>query len=276
MKEPDEQLRRARELLDSGQREQALQELSQLIEANPKNADAWFLRGLTYDEQEHLELALRDYEAALKIDTRFVDAHVNRGFVLDRMGEPKAALKDYEAAIALAPDHALAHRNRGAAWFHLGESERAVADHERSLELDPEDPLTYRNLGAMLLDLKRFDEALVILDRGLALDGNDAQALYYRGRARVNGPDAAGAEADFSAAASLLPKWPDSYFQRANARIRLGNIAGAFEDCGRVLELVPPGHALAEGATKMLKILQNARARQAAPEVKKKWWKLWK
>ncbi len=249
----EETYRRGLELLDQGQAAAAVEAFARVVELDPGHANAWFQKGLAHDALESLESALADYERALQIDPRCVDAIVNRGFIHDRRGRPEAAIHDYDLALSMAPAHAL-----------VGEPDKALADHRRSIELAPRDPVTHRNLGALLLSLDRFAEAIEALDAGLTQAPEGALALLYRGKARAKAQDSGGAEKDLTRVVNLEPAWPEAYFQRASARAQLGKVDDAIADCRKVLELAPT-EPMADGAARILAILEKARSRGRTP-----------
>lgn len=60
--------------------------------------------------------AIEDYTRAIKIDPKNAYAYYNRGISLDRKGDFDEAIKNFTIAISLEPNKADFHHNRGFAY----------------------------------------------------------------------------------------------------------------------------------------------------------------
>jgi tetratricopeptide (TPR) repeat protein len=83
---------------------EALDDLNDVIAADPENADALAFRASAYRYVDALELAMEDANRALQSDPENVAALLERGNIHQTSGEVAAARKDWIAAIQLAPD----------------------------------------------------------------------------------------------------------------------------------------------------------------------------
>ena len=113
--------------------------LNDRLERNPKDAEAWMLRGNFHDEStEDTGKALRDYSIAIALDPTYADAYVKRSSTHDERGEHQQALEDADEAIRLNPNIALAYVNRAAALAALGRHTEADSDvaHASKLGFD--------------------------------------------------------------------------------------------------------------------------------------------
>jgi len=113
-------------------------EFTAVIEADPTDAEAYFVRGNGYEDKDLYELALADYNEALRLDPEFVDALVNRGYTYDEMAEYRLAIADYDAALARDPEDGGAYFNRGVSYQNLGNQAKADADFARAKALGVE------------------------------------------------------------------------------------------------------------------------------------------
>ena len=101
----------AKKLVSSSHLKQAVDELTQLIDMDPKNSEALLLRGVAYQGLEEFERAVRDYEAVLAIDPRNVKGHYNLGMIFAyKLNDPVRALKHFDRFLSLQPDHDRAFR----------------------------------------------------------------------------------------------------------------------------------------------------------------------
>ncbi|MEW6528449.1 MAG: tetratricopeptide repeat protein [Candidatus Micrarchaeota archaeon] len=60
-----------------GNYDSAIQEYTKAIELNPKNADAYFNRGLCYEKQGKYDLAIQDYKKTIKLNPENLEAQNN-------------------------------------------------------------------------------------------------------------------------------------------------------------------------------------------------------
>jgi tetratricopeptide (TPR) repeat protein len=89
-----------------------------------------------------------------------------------------------------------------------GKYEQALADYADAVELVPELGAAYLNEGAAHIYRKDFQLAIAPLDRAIDLESPDLFAAYYnRAIARENTGDVAGAYDDFQKSLELKPGW---------------------------------------------------------------------
>ncbi len=74
---------------------------SRIIQRNPKNADAYFNRGLAHKNAGRTERALSDYEAAIELDPAHRKAYFDRANILYDLGHYGDALRAYVKALQL-------------------------------------------------------------------------------------------------------------------------------------------------------------------------------
>ncbi len=69
------ELSEVREMIEAGQREEAIQKLWKYVEANPEDADGFNLLGYGYRKNEQFDLSQKAYYRALNIDPEHRQAH---------------------------------------------------------------------------------------------------------------------------------------------------------------------------------------------------------
>src|SRR5262249_50503096 len=84
-------------------------------------------RGVEYDNKGELDRAIDDYTEAIRLDPRDADYFAARGIAWRAKGELDRAIADYTEAIRLDPKFARAFNNRGNLWRDKGEIDRAIA-----------------------------------------------------------------------------------------------------------------------------------------------------
>jgi peptidoglycan hydrolase-like protein with peptidoglycan-binding domain len=79
----------------------AIATYTRIIQRKPKNADAYFNRGLAYKNDGRVEQALSDYEAAIELDPAHRKAYFDRANILYDQGHYRDALRAYFNALKL-------------------------------------------------------------------------------------------------------------------------------------------------------------------------------
>jgi tetratricopeptide (TPR) repeat protein len=232
-------LARAREMVQSGRRDQAQALLAAILQADAANAGALHLSGVVAALQGAHRRAAELIAAAIHIDPANADAHADLGVVLKRLGEPEAALRCYEQAIARNPAHAEAHNNRGNSLRDLGRVEAALSSYQRAIAVNPRYAEAHHNLGAALFQQHRWAEALAHYDQAIALRPDYANCLCSRGLVRERLGQPAAALADYERAIAVDGGFVQALINRGNVLRELGQPDAAVASCDRALGLSP-------------------------------------
>ena len=116
--------------------------------------------------------------------------------------------------------------------FDEGYFEEAIWHYQESIKLENYKDEAWLNLASSYFEVKRYQDAIEIADR--LLSNNDSlyifDLLFIRGNCFQWMKEYNKAENDFSRAIDLIPIEPSAYFNRANAREKLNDAAGAESD----------------------------------------------
>ena len=82
---------------------QALERYSESIELNPVDANAYYNRGIVYEDLKDTVGALVDYDKAIELNPHFAQAYYNRACIEKASGYEAAAMRDLNAAIEANP-----------------------------------------------------------------------------------------------------------------------------------------------------------------------------
>ncbi len=181
----------------------AIADYTKAIELDPKYAKAYIWRGGAYNNQKNYDLALSDYNKAIELDPKYVNAYCSRGSSYEAQKNYDLALSDYNKAIELDPKHACAYTKRGIAYNRENKYDRAIADYTKAIELDPKYALAYYKRGNAYDDLKKYDLAIADFSKAIELDPNYADAYNNRGLAYKAIGKTTEANADFKTAEEL-------------------------------------------------------------------------
>ncbi|MEL6828726.1 MAG: tetratricopeptide repeat protein [Pseudomonadota bacterium] len=120
-----------------------------------------------------------------------------------------------------AKNRAATFVNRGVMRMRDGRYDEALSDYASAKRLKPDLAEAYLNEGAALIYQKRFEEAIAPIETSLELDVEEAFAAHYnRAIARENSGDVAGAYADFKRALELRPEWELAETQLSRFEVR--------------------------------------------------------
>ena len=101
----DEDLAQHRESIKFGSLPETIGELSMLLEMDPKNSEARFLRAIAYQKLEHYSKAVDDYNQLLKYEPNHSKSHYNVGMILAfKTHDKNEALKHFDRFITLNPE----------------------------------------------------------------------------------------------------------------------------------------------------------------------------
>jgi tetratricopeptide (TPR) repeat protein len=144
-------------------------------------------RARSYEALRRYSDALADLAHALALRPEDPDLLSIRARILAELGRHRDAVQDVRLVAELEPD------NDGLAWLRNHEAEDAIDD------------------GRYMLDMKDVQGAIGRLDLGLAIAGEDAELLYWRGRAHILAKHFDAALADFEASIRLEPRHIEAY-----------------------------------------------------------------
>ncbi len=136
-----------------------LEEVTVEIEKNPKDAMAFYNRGLINSDLKDYEAAIANFGLAITINPTFQEAYYARAGAYRYNGDIDKALEDYNKALQLNPNDFRVYFDRGSAYFHKGTLDKAIEDFTKVLSINPSMALAYYNRGQFYLILKEYDKA---------------------------------------------------------------------------------------------------------------------
>ena len=77
------------------------------------------------------------YDEAIRPDPQYEDAYYNRGIAYDNLGQYEWAIQDYDQAIRLNPDYWVTYDNRSSSYDALGQHQKAQSDKDKVCSLAP-------------------------------------------------------------------------------------------------------------------------------------------
>ncbi|NEO98107.1 MAG: tetratricopeptide repeat protein [Symploca sp. SIO2E9] len=156
-----ELLQKANSKREGDKHVEAVKLYDQVINLDPKLAEAHWGRCYSLNKQQQPEDAIASCNQALAINSSYAEALWSKGNSLDQQKRYSDAIMLYEQAIEIKPDFAEAWNNKGVSLYMLGSSRvpEAIEAYKQAITLQPDFADAWSNLGAALWDLRRYQEA---------------------------------------------------------------------------------------------------------------------
>jgi len=178
------------------------------VEFNPQLANAWYNKGVAFDDQDKYGEAITAYDNAIEINPRLAGAWYNKGLALGSQGKYNEAILAYNKAIEIDPKDAYIWYNKGMAFRLLGRTaeadetfaqakrkwnregmdlfihekySEAIKAYDMALELDPKYVNAWINKGTAFFKLGRYEEAIEAFNQVLKIDPQHADAWNRKG-----------------------------------------------------------------------------------------------
>ncbi|MCU1265795.1 MAG: hypothetical protein JWM21_2113 [Acidobacteria bacterium] len=177
-----EHLAAGRALLESGQTNEAIAELSLAVSLDPRLSAAHSLLGVAFERKGFADRAKESYEKAVKFEPEDAQSLNNLGFSLYQNGNYRAAVDRLKRAAKLAPGDERILNNLALALCRLGKFEEAYKHFARA----GGEVTGNINVATMLERLGRDDEAIKYYQAAYRIDPHSAIAsrrliaLYQR------------------------------------------------------------------------------------------------
>jgi len=224
---------------EKGDWDEAIAAFSQVLNIDPKQAIAFYDRGMAKSNKGELNGAVSDFSQAISLDPKMSEAYLSRGEAKAVQKDVDAAIADYTQAINIDPKMAIAFYKRGTIRTQKDDSEGALADLTQSILLDPNQASAYSNRGFVRQAQRDLDGAIADYTQALSINPKLAQTYFNRGSVRAAKADLDGAISDFNKALDLDPKMARAYYQRGNAKNTKNDLDGALADYSQALTLDP-------------------------------------
>ena len=213
--------------------------LRQLVELEPKSAEAHHRLGRVSQSSGRVDEAANEYAKALVLDREYVNAMIGLGTIEMSRGRPDAAVAQFESAIEINPRNSEAHLERAKALEALGRADDALAAYFRTIEFAPNSLSARLRVASIQLDRGQPDQALARLDPLIEQYPDDAETRHQRGRANLALKRVAPALSDLKLASEKLPDRPDVHYHLALALQADHKTKAAIEANEHALKLDP-------------------------------------
>jgi lipoprotein NlpI len=92
----DDLLQKAKAAWEKKQPDEAIKLAGKAIDLDPKNAEAYLLRGVMYEALDKHAEAIADFDQSLKLDPKAADAYEHRGSEQFKLGKIAESIADFD------------------------------------------------------------------------------------------------------------------------------------------------------------------------------------
>ncbi|MFH8384321.1 tetratricopeptide repeat protein [Kitasatospora sp. NPDC018058] len=194
-------------------------------------------RGRVYTALGRLEEALADISTVIELDPNYPDYYFDRADVRRRMGDLPGALADYSESITFTAPFWEMHYNRADLRLELGDLAGAIADLRYVLELEPDELDARINLTSLLREQGDAAGSLAQIEEGLRHHPGNARLLCARGLLALDAGADQAALRDFDLALTAEPDLVSALANRAALVLETGDHHTAVADLTRALAI---------------------------------------
>lgn len=145
----EQYLIRSRHAVYTGNLDEAIAELDQLIASYPDEKTAYYLLGRFADSRRDYDQSIAYLNQAMQIDPLYRQAINYVAYVYNRNSEYELAIGAINRYIALAPDEPNPYDTRGDIYAKNGKVDLAIASFRKALAIKPDFRASLYNLGHM-------------------------------------------------------------------------------------------------------------------------------
>lgn len=168
--------------------ERAIERFTEVIAQEPKNIEAYIMRGRCKTDSGDFKGGIADYTAAIDLDPKIAEVWFHRAYANGGLRQFDAAISDGEQALKLGPANsapmkdllARLYSNRAADHARANRFAEAAEDVTLAMKHDPMAAVFYHQRGSCYFNLKQYDKAAA--DFTVAIEREPTKASHYRNR----------------------------------------------------------------------------------------------
>lgn len=214
-----------------GRIDEAVSELSAILEVDSQHAVPFVVRGYHYLMLGQYEQAGKDFQDALNVEPKEVQAMRGRALVSEMLGDRKEALKILAQALEIDPSNEECLLDRSRISMSGYDLKGAEKDLNLVIQSSPDLLPALFSRAQLNIQLGRMDQALSDLDAVLKEDPDYAPALIGRSAIYQQQGDEEKSQEDLEAAVQLQPESAEeTEFTRALMSAHIAFVQNRFEE----------------------------------------------
>ncbi len=217
----EQSIQLASQLQGAGRLPEAESLLQQVLQKDPKHANALHLLGLIAHQSGNPIRAIELVKAAIAAKSDVALFHSNLAEISRQAGNVTAAIEFGEQAIALDPLMPSAFSNLGVALYDAARYDESITMHQKALLLEPHSLQSLNNLGSIARAKKNKSEAIDWYRKALNVQPEFLESLSNLGAVLVESDRAAEAVPALEKALKLAPNYPEALCNLGLAQVKL-------------------------------------------------------
>ena len=129
--------------------DKALQFFEKAINLDPTSDEAYYARGLFYQNKQMDLLAMKDYQKTIDLNSAHYYAYYNAGNILAKDGNYISAIDHFEICLRLKTDFVKAYNRIGQCFELLNKPDKAAENYKKCLQIDPNFALAKEGLSRL-------------------------------------------------------------------------------------------------------------------------------
>lgn len=186
-----ESLSKAQKALDENKIQEAIQITTQIIEQEPQNAYAYYLRGLAKYAFSEFSASIEDYTKAIALQKDFKDAYYNRAVSYFWLNQNENAENDLLKALQIDSTDSRTYTALGSLYSRIAETEtdkksrkkflqKAEQAYLKALQHNANYAPAYYNYALLISD-ENPKKSLILTEKYILLKPQDAQGYFLKG-----------------------------------------------------------------------------------------------
>lgn len=216
----------------------AIKEASVAIERDPKNAEMYYRRAVSYFNLKYLDRALIDMNDAIKLNDQNPLYQFYKGKVCYAMNKTLDAEKAYLSAVVLKPDYTESQMALGELYYIVKKHTESVNQLNNVLAITPDNTEAHFLKGMNFKEMGDTAKSIASFQKALEFDNNNYNAAIQLGRIFTERGDKAAYDY-LTAAIKMQKRNTEGYFARAYYFQKTGQFQKALFDYRKVVDIDP-------------------------------------
>lgn len=222
-----------------GRLDEARVALQQAVSVAPGHADAHNHLGVVLAQQGYMDEAVANFHHALKLKPDNTEVLNNLGLALLKQDKPGEAIAVFQQALAVRPDDAKARHNLNRALREQGHFEELLASQRQRVGQRPDSAQAHNDLGLTLYEQSKLDESVAAFRQALVLKPDFAEAHNNLGLVRAAQGHHDEAIASYRRAIACKPTFAEAHNNLGIALRQMGQPEAAVASCREAARLRP-------------------------------------
>lgn len=227
------------------------------LKTNPKNAEAFAIRGWAYRVKGNIDSkiteAVADFSKAVELKPNEPLFYYLRGEAELHQNNPKNAINDLTKFLEVKPDNETVIQLRANARMRADDLRGAVADFDELVKRNPNSVPHLMRRARALSETENYEKAIEDYDSALKIRPKDDFIMSMRAGTYEQWRKYEQAISDYSDLIKRNPKEFSYYYRRADCYKKLNNKEKALEDYRQLLKIDPNSEIIKENIAELEK-----------------------